>query len=150
MLHEQIKSEIKDAMRNQDALKRDCLRMVIDKAKTIMRDVHNAKDYNAIPDDVILDAINKEYKQLNQTKAALEGRETTNLYVETAIKIGILSTYLPKQMTFEEVEKAVEEVLSGEDCVNFGAAMKIVMPKLKGKADNKMIKEAVESYMKGD
>ena len=146
MLYEQIKSEIKDAMRDKDAVKRDCLRMVIDKAKTIMRDVHNAKDYNAIPDDVILDAINKEYKQLNQTKAALEGRETTNLYVETAIKMAILSGYLPKQMTFDEVKKVIDEILSKESCNNFGQQMKLVMAELKGKADNKMIKEAVEAY----
>lgn len=146
MLHEQINSEIKDAMRNKDALKRDCLRMVIDKAKTIMRDVNNAKDYNAIPDDVILDAINKEYKQLNQTKAALEGRETTNLYVETAIKIAILSGYLPKQMTSDEIKKAIDEILSEEMVENFGQQMKLVMSKLKGKADNKLIKEAVEAY----
>lgn len=148
MLHEQINSEIKEAMRNKDAVKRDCLRMVIDKAKTIMRDVHNAKDYNAIPDDVIIDAINKEYKQLNQTKAALEGRETTNLYVETAIKMAILSGYLPKQMTSEEIKKAIDEILSEEMVENFGQQMKLVMGKLKGKADNKLIKELVEAYNK--
>lgn len=148
MLYEQINSEIKDAMRNKDALKRDCLRMVIDKAKTIMREQCRAKDYNAIPDDVILDAINKEYKQLNQTKAALDGRETTNLYVETAIKMAILSGYLPKQMTLNEVKKAVEDILCNESYNNFGQQMKIVMSKLKGKADNKMIKEAVEAYNK--
>ena len=135
-------------MRNKDALKRDCLRMVIDKAKTIMREQCGAKGYNAIPDDVILDAINKEYKQLNQTKAALDGRETTNLYVETAIKMAILSGYLPKQMTLNEVKKAVEDILCKESCDNFGQQMKVVMAELKGKADNKMIKEAVEAYNK--
>lgn len=148
MLHEQIKSEIKDAMKNKDAIKRDCLRMVIDKAKTIMRDVHNVKDFSIIPDDVLIDAINKEYKQQCQTKTALEGREGTVLYEETDIKMNILNAYLPKQMSVDEVSVAVNDILSNEDCNNFGMAMKLVMSKLKGKADNKMIKEAVESYMK--
>ena len=148
MLHEQIKSEIKDAMKNKDAIKRDCLRMVIDKAKTIMRDKYNAKDFSVIPDDVLIEAINKEYKQQSQTKAALEGREATSLYVETNIKMAILNMYLPKQMTYDEIKNAVDEILVNEDCDSFGEAMKITMFHLKGKADNKMIKEAVESYMK--
>lgn len=148
MLHEQIKSEIKDAMKNKDTIKRDCLRMVIDKAKTIMRDVHNAKDFSVIPDDVLIDAINKEYKQQCQTKTALKGREDTILYEETDIKMNILNAYLPKQMSVDEVYVAVNDILSNADCSNFGMAMKLVMSKIKGKADNKIIKEAVESYMK--
>ena len=96
---------------------------------------------------MILQAINKEIKQLAQTLDSVKGK-TDDKFVEiaqtTQNKINILSTYLPSQMTREEVEKVVHIILSNRDFPNFGMKMKAVMTELKGKADNKIIKEIVE------
>lgn len=146
MLYEQINNEIKDAMRNKDAIKRDCLRMVVDKARSIAKEKNPNIDSNDITDDIILEAIKKEYKQQGQTKASLVGRENTDLYKETEVKMEILNSYLPKQMTYDEIKNAVNEILSKNDVDNFGQKMRLVMNELKGKANNKMIKEAVEAY----
>lgn len=146
MLYEQINNEIKDAMRNKDAIKRDCLRMVMDKAKTIYKDKNPNDSSGNISDDIMLDAIKKEYKQQGQTATSLVGREDTDLYKETVVKMEILNCYLPKQMTYDEIKNVVNEILSKNDTGNFGQNMRLVMSELKGKADNKMIKEAVEAY----
>ena len=99
MLYLQIKEEIKTAMKNKDTEKRDVLKMVVDKAKAIVKEKNPTNVTEDIPDDVILQAIQKEVKQLNQTKDALKGKENTDLYASTTLKIGILSGYLPTQMT---------------------------------------------------
>ena len=145
-MYVKIKADIKDAMRSKDNVKRDVLKMVVDKAKTIMKERNPTDSSDVIPDDVMIQAINKEIKQLNQTKDALIGRETTEYYIETVHKITILSGYLPSQMTKEEVESAVERILSNGDYNNFGMKMKAVMSELRGKADNNLIKEVVEQY----
>lgn len=145
-MYTKIKAEIKEAMKTKDTIKRDALKMVVDKAKSIKKETHPNDTTEIIPDDMIVTAVNKEIKQLNQTKDSLKGKEDSNLYKETEIKIAILSTYLPKMMTKEEVEKAVESILSTGEYSNFGARMKVVMSELRGKADNKVIKEAVESF----
>lgn len=146
MLYTEIKSQIKEAMKAKDTIKKDVLKLVVDKAKAIIKETNPHDDGNYIPDDIIIKAINKEIKQLNQTKDILKGKEDTELYKTTVKKISILENYLPKMMTKEEVEKAVAIILSAEEYPNFGMKMKAVMSELKGKADNKMIKEAVESF----
>jgi uncharacterized protein YqeY len=141
-----IKAQIKEAMKSKDTIKRDALKMVIDKARSIKKEQYPNDTSEHISDEMILQAINREMKQLTQTKDALKGRENTDLYVQTTHKMAILSSYLPSQMTKEEVEKAVYTILSNQDFPNFGMKMKAVMSELKGKADNKLIKEVVESY----
>ncbi len=146
MLYTEIKNHIKEAMKNKDTDKRDVLKMVVDKAKAIIKETNPYDDGNYIPDDIIVQAINKEIKQLNQTKDMLKGKEDAELYQTTVKKIYILESYLPKMMTREEVEKAVAIILSTKEYPNFGMKMKVVMAELKGKADNKVIKEFVEKF----
>ena len=147
-MYTKIKNEIKEAMKAKDNTKRDVLKMVVDKAKSIKKEIAPNYTEDFISDETIVIAINKEMKQLNQTKDALKGREDTDLYKETEIKISILSEYLPKMMTKEEVEIEVTRILSSGEYANFGLMMKSVMAELKGKADNKIIKEVVDMYKK--
>lgn len=141
-----IKNHIKEAMKNKDVAKRDVLKMVVNNAKNIQKEQHPNDTTENVSNEMIISAINKEIKQLNQTKDALKGREDSDLYKDTINKINILSTYLPKQMTREEVDRAVFNILTGGNYDNFGMKMKVVMAELKGKADNKLIKEIVEKY----
>lgn len=145
-MYTKIKTQIKEAMRNKDNITKDALKMVVDKAKSIKKESNPNDTTDIIPDDIIVTAVNKEIKQLNQTKDALKGKENTYLYIVTDTKISILSEYLPKMMTKEEVEEAVARILSEGDYPNFGVKMKLCMSELKGKADNKVIKEVVERY----
>lgn len=145
-MYVKIKSDIKEAMKNKNIEIRDCLRMVVDKAKTAMKEKNPTEVIEDIPDDVIISAIQKELKQLKQTADALSGKEDSYYYQETIYKITILDKYLPRQMDREEVEKAVAEILSNGEYSNFGMKMKAVMNELRGKADNKLIKEVVETY----
>lgn len=154
MLYLQIKEEIKTAMKNKDTEKRDVLKMVVDKAKAIVKEKNPTNVTEDIPDDVILQAIQKEVKQLNQTKDALKGKENTDLYASTTLKIGILSEYLPIQMTENELEKYIESELIELTGVNVeispkikGMVMKNIMPKLKGKADSRLINKVVDRLL---
>lgn len=145
-MYNKIKNEIKEAMKNKDTVKRDVIKMVVNKAKSIKKEQYPNDTTEIISNDIIVNAINKEMKQLNQTKDSLKGREDTDLYKETEIKISILSEYLPKMMTREEVDRTVYNILTGGNYNTFGEKMKVCMSELKGKADNKLIKEIVEKY----
>lgn len=154
MLYLQIKEEIKTAMKNKDTEKRDVLKMVVDKAKAIVKEKSPTNVTENISDDVIIQAIQKEIKQLNQTKDALKGKENTDLYASTTLKIGILSEYLPTQMTENELEKYIESELIELTGVNVeispkikGMVMKNIMPKLKGKADSRLINKVVDRLL---
>lgn len=149
-----LKDEIKRSMKDKDIIRKDVLKMVLDKARAIMKQKNPTNTDEIIPDDVILQAVQQEYNQLKKAIDEMnkkdEENENTNCkdsdyYHTTKLKISILHDYLPKQMTREEVVAAVHEILDGGDYVNFGMMMKAVMSKLRGKADARLIKEVVES-----
>lgn len=154
MLYSQIKEEIKIAMKNKDSTCKDVLKMVVDKAKAIVKEKNPAGTEEDIADDIVLQAIRKEVKQLNQTKESLHGKEDTELYISTTRKIDILSQYLPVQMTEEELKEFIERELIELINVNVeispkikGMVMKNIMPELKGKADNKMIAQILDKLL---
>ena len=101
---------------------------------------------------MVIDACNKELKQLNQTKDILvsNGKEDSELYKETIEKISIVTSYLPKQLSEEELKEKIRELISGiEDKSNKGLIMKTVMSNLKGKADGKIINSCVQEVLRG-
>ena len=57
MIYDNIKAELKDAMKNGNNVKRDCLRSVIDKAKMSMKEAHLSTDSDVISDDMMLSRI---------------------------------------------------------------------------------------------
>ena len=143
MVYQKIQEVIKSAMKSKDTDKRDVLKMAISKAQAI------AKDKKCdVTDTIMLEGIQKEMKQLYQTKDSLKDLQESNLYKSTMYKIGVLEEYLPKMMSEEETEQAVRKILEKSDADNKGAAMKVVMPVLKGKADNKIISKYVDAYLK--
>lgn len=148
-MYVKIKADIKEAMKSRDAEKRDCLKMVIDKAKVIQKEKNPTNTPDIIPDDIMTQAIQKEIKQLAQTLDSVKGKNEdkfVHIAQTTTHKISLLSGYLPAQMTREEVEIAVAKILSNGEFNNIGMKMKAIMSELKGKADNKIIKEVVEAY----
>ena len=148
MLYSQIKEEIKTAMKNKDSTRKDVLKMVVDKAKAIVKEKDPSNTGEEIRDDVMIQAIQKEVKQLNQTKDSLRGKEDTDLYASTEIKLNVLSKYLPAQMTEQELEEFISKELSVLVSKTKGMAMKTIMPQIKGRADGKLAVKIINRLLK--
>lgn len=64
-------------------------------------------------------------------------------------KMAIILEFVPKMMSEEEIREEIVDILSYADVDNnVGAIMKLVMPKLKGKADGKLINKVVSEIVK--
>ena len=92
-------------------------------------------------------------KELKQEREALElSKDRADKVAELEAEIAILESYLPKQMSAEEVAAVVTELVAQaglETTVkNKGMIMKTVMGELKGKADGKVIGAAVDALLK--
>lgn len=143
-MHSKIKNNIKVAMRDKDIVKKDCLKNVLGKAQELAKDMKY--DTDDIPDDILLDAVRKEVKQLNQTINSLSDCQDVDLYMVSEQQLNILKDYLPKQMNQKEVEEAVAWILGDNPPADFGKRMKYVMKELRDKADSKLIRKVVENY----
>ena len=143
MLYTEIQSAIKEAMKSKETDKKDVLKMVVAKAQAI------AKESKCeVSDSIVLDGIQKELKQLNQTKDSLVGKENSELYKSTVYKIEVLNGYLPKMMTENEVLASISYIVDTTNVeLNKGALMKAIMPRLKGKADGKVISKCVDDII---
>lgn len=139
MLYETIIFNIKEAMKEKNTTLKDVLKQVQTKAQA------TAKENKVeITDEIVLEAINKEIKQLNQTLDSVKSKPESELFKSTMEKITILKAYLPEQLSEEEIEKEIREILSENEGVNKGKLTGIVMKTLKGKADNVTIKKVLD------
>jgi uncharacterized protein YqeY len=136
---QKIQKDIRTSMIEKDKDKRDVLRQVVAKAQAISKEAKCD-----ITDDMVIRSIEKELKQLNQTKDSIP--DDCDLYKSTIYKIGILQCYLPEKMSEKETIEAVNTILSSGDYKNFGEQVKAVLLELSGKADNKLIAQAVKDY----
>jgi hypothetical protein len=135
-----ISSDLKEAMKARDQVRLDTLRSVLS-AFTYKR-VEAGHD---LADDEQLAVVQKLVKQRTDsiTEYAKAGR--TDLVDKETLERDILQKYLPAQKSPEEVREVVKTALAGmpQEGRNQGAAMKVVMPLLKGLADGNIVRQIV-------
>ena len=93
-------------------------------------------------------------KEIKQTKETLDmtPADRTELIESTKRRIAVLESFAPKMMEAEEIKTIISSVLAdlGIDtptAKDKGRIMKDLMPKVKGKADGKLVNEIVSSFM---
>lgn len=143
MLYETIQQNIKDAMKNKNTTLKDVLKQVQTKVQA------TAKEKKVeITDEIVIDAVNKELKQLNQTLDAVKSKPDSELFKSTVEKINILKTYLPEQLSDDEIRAEVEKVISENADVPKGKLTGMIMKQLKGRAEPARIKSVIDSLLK--
>ena len=125
MLYDVIMSGIKEAMKSKDTNKRDVLKQVQSKSQAEVKE----KKVD-LTDEIILNAISKELKQLNQTKDAVSSKPDS------------------EQLSEDECLCEVGEILNRTTDMPKGKRIGLIMKELKGKADNKLIKQCIDALLK--
>lgn len=139
MLLEKINEDIKKAMLAKDTNKRDVLRSIKSRANLMAKERHSE-----INDDLIVKAIQKEHKELEQSIISLKGNTENKAYQDSKYRLELLEEYKPKLMSEDEVRTEVKRILSELGDVSFGEKMRAVMSELKGKADGKLLQSVVK------
>jgi len=149
MLHEQIKSGIKDAMMAKDALRLQAFR-AMSAAFTNELVAKNKKPQEMLTDEEALLVINRLAKQRKDSIEQFKKGGREDLVKEEEAELAVLETYLPKLMDRIEVEKIArskKDELGISDGTKKGMLMSALMKDLKGKADGMMVKEVVDSLL---
>jgi hypothetical protein len=137
---DQISADLKEAMKARDQVRLDTLRSVIS-AFTYKR-VEAGHDPS---DDEQLAIVQKLVKQRNDSITEFGKAGRTELVEKETRERDILQRYLPAQKSADEVRAIVRKAI-GEipaEGRNQGAAMKVVMPQLKGLADGNVVRQIV-------
>ncbi len=134
----QITEDMKAAMRAKDRLRLDTVRMI--KAAIQHKSIELRSE--ELSDEEVLQVLNKQAKQCKDTIEMAQKNERQDILDQATQELAIISAYLPKQLSDDELESLVREAVS-EHGQNRGAVIKAVMAKAAGGADGKRINELV-------
>ena len=146
-LQDQINSKLKAAMREKNKVALDSLR-AIKSAILLLQTQSGAKE---IPDDSeITRILQKLVKQRKESASIFREQGRVDLAEPEEAQIEVISQFLPEQLSAEEVEKAIDEVIQTEGATSMkemGKVMGVANKKLAGRADGKLISEIVKKRL---
>jgi uncharacterized protein len=147
ILTKQIATDLMAAMKNQEKDKLEALRAV----KTAFILAKSNIGVNAeISDDEELKIIQKLVKQRKDSAAEYIAQNRKDLADKELAEAEIISVYLPKQMSTEEIQKAIQAIITETGAAgmkDMGKVMGLANKQLAGKADGKTISDIVKQLL---
>jgi hypothetical protein len=144
-LRDRLDTEIKAAMRSNDALRRDSLRMVL---AAVQRAEKEGK--HTLSDEEMIAVLSRELKVRRESLEAFRGGGREDLAVKEEAAIAVVSEFMPQPLTEAEVRVLVEAAIveSGASSPrDMGKVMAIVSPKVRGRADGKVVSQLVSQLL---
>lgn len=144
-LLDQIKNDMKEAMKAKEVAKRDALRLLLSAFKQV--EVDERKE---LTDEDVAKIIQKQVKQRQDSAAQYKEAGRDDLLEKEESEIAIFMVYMPKQLNDAELESAVKEIITqvgAQTMKDMGKVMGTASKQLSGKADGKRINEAVKKLL---
>lgn len=144
-LLEQLTSDMKEAMKAKDKVTLGVVRMV--KASVSNEQIKLGHDLTA---DEELAVLSREMKQRVEEMESYKDADRADLAEEIQGQIDVLKRYMPEQMSEDEVVAIVKETIAevgASSKADLGKVMGALMPKVKGKADGKLVNTTVQSLL---
>jgi uncharacterized protein YqeY len=144
-LKEQLKEDLKTAMRDKEVVKRDSIRAINTMIKQIEVDERRELD-----DDEIIKLIQKGIKQREEAITQYKAASRDDLVQKEQEQVDVFMLYLPKQLSDEELESGMKELIiqTGATTIkDMGKVMGAATKKFAGVADGKRINEMVKKLL---
>ena len=144
-LKETLADDLKAAMKEKDKIRKDAVQMV----RAAILQVE--KDQKITLDDTgVIEVVVRELKKRKDSLSDFEKGGRQDLIDSTTREIEVLSKYLPEQLSDEALEQIVREsiVEAGAQTIkDMGKVMKVILPKVKGKADGSKVNALVKKIL---
>ena len=138
-MFDRISNDIKEAMKAKDKVKLETLRNI----KKVFLEAKTAPGANdTLTDDAALKIMQKLTKQGKDSAALYEAQGRADLAEAELAQVAVIETYLPKQMSAEELEAALKEIIAevgAEGPKDMGKVMGTATKKLAGLAEGRAI-----------
>ena len=144
-LNERLNDDMKQAMKNQDKFKLSVIRMIRSTIKNIEIDKKKALD-----DNEVLEILNREIKQRKDSLQEFEKAGRDDLSEQVKQEIEIIAEYMPEPLSEEELNAIVQQTIQevgASSKTDMGKVMSALMPKVKGRADGKLINQMVQANL---
>lgn len=131
----------------QDALTRDTLRFAL-------AALHNEEvaRRRALTDAEILDVLGKQAKMRRESIEAFEKGGRAELVAKEQSELRIIEAYLPQQLSRDEISALAKAAIAETGAASpaeQGKVMQVLMPRVRGKAEGKIVAEVVGALLRG-
>lgn len=146
MLEEKILNDYKEAMKSRDALRTSVLSFL--RAEILNAAIAQKK--NKLDDNEVLSVIKKQVKAHQDSIEQFQKGNRQDLADKEIRELEVLKTYLPPQLSTEEIQKSIEEAVSAlgaQGMKDMGRVMKEVSSKVGQAADGKLVSDLVRARL---
>ena len=144
-LLEQLRDDLKDAMRARDGRRKSALRMVLTEVQ-----LAEVEASAPLTDEDIVVLIRKEVKRREEAVEMMREAGREELVDAETQELEILRDYLPKMMTEDEVTEMAKDVIAevgASSMRDIGAVMGAMMSRVRGRADGRMVNQVVRKLL---
>jgi uncharacterized protein YqeY len=140
-----LNSALKEALKSRDELKVSVIRMM--KASLKNKEIEMMGN---LTDENIMSVLSTMSKQRRESIEQYTNAGRIDLAERESKELEIVQSYLPKQLSAEEIDAFIRSAISesGATSANdMGKVMKVLMPKVKGVADGKIVNQRVKELL---
>jgi len=149
-LKEQLHADLTDAMRARDALTSSTIRMAL---AAITNEEVSGKTARVLTDAEVITVLTREAKKRREAIEAYTAANRTDLADKEASELVVLERYLPEALSAEELQSLIDAAVAearasgAEGMKAMGAVMKVLTPKVSGRADGSAVAAAVRAAL---
>jgi hypothetical protein len=147
-LKEKLADDLKNAMKSGDKIKLEVVRMLQTMLKR--KEVEKRAEGKELTEDDEIQVIRSEIKKRKEAIELFEKGGRMDLAEKEKKELEILNTYLPEQMSEEEIANFVDKVIQEVGATgpkDIGKVMGAVMKQLKGKAEGEIVQKIVKEKL---
>jgi len=143
MIKERLVEEMKKALKETNFIRLDTIRLALAEIKN-----QEIEKRQPLDEDESIQVLKKGVKKIEDSLEYFERGNRPDLIRKAKLEISTLQEFLPAQLTIEEIEALVDEVLSASsEKRSFGLVMKEVMSKVANRADGAQVSAIVKQKL---
>jgi uncharacterized protein YqeY len=147
-LKDRLTEDLRQAMRQGDERRKSTIRLL--KAEITNAEIERGRE---LSDDEVLAAVAKQARQRRESMAEFARGARQDLVDQEEEELQILLSYLPAQMSRDEIEILARQVtaeVGATSQAQMGEVMRRLMPQLKGRADGSLVNQVVREILTGE
>jgi uncharacterized protein YqeY len=144
---ERLQEDLKAAMKSGDTQRKDALRFITAAIKQVEIDTRTQ-----LTEEQTYGVLMTEAKKRRDSIAEARKAGRNDLADKEQMELELIESYLPKQLSRAELEDEARKAIAesgAKTAKDMGNVMKVLMPRVKGRADGKLVNEVVKSLLNG-
>ncbi len=145
-LYQKLNDDMKAAMKSGDKARLEVLRFVLAGVNAAQKEKNAKEPGAALTDEETIAILQKEAKRRKEAVELFRQGKREDLVKKEEGDLAVISEYLPKELSAEEIAKIVEE-LKGKGSTDFNSLMRETMKVVKGRADGKTVGDVIKKAL---